>query len=106
MENGDGKKELLGAFGTDHEIRSKLVPFAQKRYSDYIGKPVTAEDMIIIGDSPKDVICAHDNGVACVAVGTGPCSVETLTNADYLLKDGFTDIDESIKVIIETRRRT
>lgn len=101
----DGKKELLGAFGDDHEIRKKLVPFAQQRYSQYVGKSVLPEDIIIIGDTPKDIACAHDNNVACVAVGTGPCSVESLSNADHLLKDGFVDLDESATAIIETCRR-
>nr|XP_039249072.1 uncharacterized protein LOC120326790 [Styela clava] len=103
VESSDGKKELLGAFGSDHEVRSKLVPFAKKRYSDLIGQQVLSQDMIIIGDSPKDITCAHDNGVACVAVGTGPSSYEHLTDADHLLKDGFKNIDESIDVILRTK---
>lgn len=101
----NGKREFLGSFGSDNEVRSKLVPVAQKRYSEYIGEPVSLEDMVIIGDSPKDVSCAHDNKIPCVAVmsATGYFTAEDLKDADYILKDGFSDLDESVKAIMETK---
>jgi len=97
--------KMFGAFGgSDHPVRSKLVEIARQRYVDYLGgKEVTGNDMVIIGDTPKDIQCAHDNGVPCVAVDTGPFSVDQLKSAEKVLEKGFANIQTSIDAIIEAK---
>lgn len=95
---------LFGAFGSDHGNRSHLVKIAQERYEKILGGKISPNDMVIIGDSPKDIACAHANNVPCVAVTTGVHCKEDLETADYLLSNGFENIEESIKAILETRR--
>lgn len=47
------------------------------------------KDMVIIGDTPRDVQCAHVNNIPCVAVATGKFSQEELRKcgADVVLSD-------------------
>ena len=43
----------------------------------------------VIGDTPRDVECAHIYGAVCIGVATGPYSIDELTEAkaDYVVKD-------------------
>ena len=36
----------------------------------------------MIGDTPRDVVCAHADGARSVAVATGPFGVDELRDAD------------------------
>ena len=78
-----------GAFGSDDEDRNKLLPVAVKRFEGLFDVKITIEESIIIGDTPRDVECAHIYGATCVGVATGPYSFDELieAKADYVLKD-------------------
>lgn len=69
---------LEGAFGDDAEDRNLLGPVAIRRMTTLTGRTYTAEDVIVIGDTPKDIACAHAIGARCLAVGTGNFTVEAL----------------------------
>jgi phosphoglycolate phosphatase len=60
-----------GAFGDDAEDRNWLGPVAIQRMTQATGRQYATEDVIIIGDTPKDIACAHAIGARCLAVGTG-----------------------------------
>jgi len=64
-----------GAFGSDHDRRDALVPIAVARDG---GDP----DVVVIGDTPRDVACAHAGGARCVAVTTGIHGPDDLDGAD------------------------
>ena len=98
------KGQLFGAFGCDHFIRDELVKIAKRRYCDFLGCGVEPNDMVIIGDSPKDISCAHNNNVPCVAVDTGFYEYKQLSHADCVLVGGFKDIECSVKALTETMR--
>jgi phosphoglycolate phosphatase len=78
-----------GAFGNDDEDRNKLLPFAVNRFEEMFDKRIDIEKSIVIGDTPRDVECAHIYGAVCIGVATGPYSFDELTEAkaDYVLKD-------------------
>jgi len=78
-----------GAFGSDDEDRNKLLPFAVNRFEKMFDKRIDIEKSIVIGDTPRDVECAHIYGAVCIGVATGPYSIHELTEAkaDYVLKD-------------------
>ena len=42
---------------------------------------IAPEDVIVVGDTVRDVHCARDNGSVCVAVATGGSSAEELRAA-------------------------
>jgi len=77
------------AFGDEAETRAGLVPVAMRKYEGLSGTPISTADVIIVGDTPLDVACAHDNGCVAVAVATGQFSKSELleTGADLVLGD-------------------
>ncbi len=71
----------FGAFGSDDEDRNKLLPYAIKRFHKIYNREVNFSDCVVIGDTPRDVECAKPYGAYCIAVATGPYTVEHLQNA-------------------------
>lgn len=67
-----------GAFGDDAEDRNHLGPIAIQRLSDLRRVGYTPEDVIVIGDTPKDIACAHACGARALAVATGAFSLAQL----------------------------
>jgi phosphoglycolate phosphatase-like HAD superfamily hydrolase len=66
-----------------------LVPVAVER-ARACGLPAIADrDVLVIGDTPHDVMCAHAAGATAVAVATGSSSVEELraTGAEHVFLD-------------------
>jgi phosphoglycolate phosphatase len=78
-----------GAFGSDDEDRNNLLPIAIKKFEELVRKKIDIDECIIIGDTPRDVECAHIYGAICIGVATGPYSFDELieAGADYVLKD-------------------
>lgn len=76
----------LGAFGSDSEDRADLPPLARRRAGSP-GHPHPREHTIVIGDTPRDIACAHADDVRCVAVATGPYRAAELTQADAVASD-------------------
>lgn len=78
-----------GAFGSDDEDRNKLLPVAVKRFEELLQDGINIQESIIIGDTPRDVECAHIYGALCIGVATGPYSFESLVKAgaDYVVND-------------------
>ncbi|MEM7232327.1 MAG: HAD hydrolase-like protein [Planctomycetota bacterium] len=83
----DFSKFRIGAFGDDAETRPELVPVAQERHRALSGDEIAPEDIVIVGDTPKDVGCGKDNGCRVIAVATGSFSFEQLmeTEADLVV---------------------
>jgi phosphoglycolate phosphatase len=70
-----------GGFGSDSEDRTDLPPIARKR-AGVDGVAHARETTIVIGDTPRDIICARADGVRCLAVTTGPYGTDELSEAD------------------------
>lgn len=68
----------LGAYGSDHHDRNALVPIARQRVHALLGQEVPAAHTYVIGDTPRDIICAKVHGARAVAVATGRYGVEDL----------------------------
>ena len=83
----------FGAYGDDHWNRNKLGPIALERAEKSAGVRFSQDEILVIGDTPKDVACAHAFGVKCVAVATGHFNEEELAacGADRTIPnlDGF-----------------
>jgi phosphoglycolate phosphatase-like HAD superfamily hydrolase len=78
-----------GAFGSDDEDRNKLLPVAVRRFEELFDEKIAIEECIVIGDTPRDVECAHIYGAICIGVATGPYTFDELVEAraDYVVKD-------------------
>jgi len=92
----------LGAFGEDAATRPELVPVAWKRFYARTRSQARPDDTIIIGDTPRDVECAHANNVRAIAVLTGPFSREELEAAGAeLIVPSLAAKDEILRFIYE-----
>jgi phosphoglycolate phosphatase-like HAD superfamily hydrolase len=78
-----------GAFGSDDEDRNNLLPIAVKRFKTLFRQEIDIKNCIIVGDTPRDVECAHIYGAMCIGVATGPYSFDDLieAGADYVAED-------------------
>ncbi len=83
---GDWFSAGQGAFASDAEDRTALPTIARGR-AGAAGVPFPRERTVVIGDTPRDIACAHADGLACIAVTTGPFGADQLTGADALARD-------------------
>ena len=79
----------VGAFGGDSADRNDLVPVALRRARERGLADVPPSRVLVVGDTPHDVACAHAVGARAVAVATGGYDVDRLreTGADHVFKD-------------------
>ena len=79
----------FGAYGDDHWDRDKLGPIALERAREFSGESFSLKETLVIGDTLKDVRCAHALGSECLAVATGKFTVEELGDcgADRVVAD-------------------
>jgi phosphoglycolate phosphatase len=56
----------IGAYGSDHHDRTCLVPIVRQRLGS---RP--QDNIVVVGDTPRDIACARAGGVRVVAVATG-----------------------------------
>lgn len=66
--------------GEDAPTRPALVPVAIERCAR-VGPRVAAERVLVVGDTPKDVHCAKENGARALGVATGKYSIDELRRA-------------------------
>ena len=67
----------FGGYGSDAENRTELIRTAIERGLQEISS-ASAVDILLIGDTPRDVVHARTAGVRTLAVATGRYSVESL----------------------------
>lgn len=91
-----------GAYASDSRYRPDLPAIAKERWEKMTGRPLTAEQGIVIGDTPKDLEAARHNQMKCVLVGTGRYPVEELQywHPDGCLSD-LSDTDAVIAMLSE-----
>jgi phosphoglycolate phosphatase-like HAD superfamily hydrolase len=77
------------AFGDEAHSRSELVRLAVERYHRSHDDGLASRDVVVIGDTPRDVRCARDNGCVAFAVATGHHSIDELraAGADVVVDD-------------------
>ncbi|UCH80931.1 MAG: haloacid dehalogenase-like hydrolase [Nitrospiraceae bacterium] len=89
-----------GAFGSDHEDRDELLPIAIEKYKKQ-GLKFSPGDCYVIGDTPRDVQCAKIHDAHCIAVATGPYSVEDLRNTEAdIVFESLADVNACYSFIV------
>jgi len=93
-----------GAFGSDAEDRNKLLPVAVARFEELCNQEIDIGQSVVIGDTPRDVECAHIYGAMCIGVATGPYSGDDLVRAgaDYVFEDlsNWPDVLKSLGLFV------
>jgi len=78
-----------GAYGEDAPDRNHLVKVAIERARACGAHAAALERVVVVGDTPLDVACAHAAGVLAAAVATGGHSTQELaeSGADVVFED-------------------
>jgi len=86
----------FGGYGSDAEPRADIVRAAWRR-----ARELGAREALVIGDTPRDILAAHDAGVAACGVATGRYSVHELAEhgAELVLQD-FADVARAEQLLL------
>ncbi len=86
---------ITGAFGNESERRADLVKIAAERTEKMVGYGFSPSEILLVGDTPNDVLCAKENNAHVVSVATGKYSEKELLKygPDLVLAD-LTQISE------------
>jgi phosphoglycolate phosphatase-like HAD superfamily hydrolase len=71
----------MHGFAEDGEARERVVAAAVRRVSAALGREVAPREVLIVGDTPRDVVAAHAVGCPALCVATGNFDVAALRAA-------------------------
>jgi phosphoglycolate phosphatase-like HAD superfamily hydrolase len=90
----------LGAFGSDHRDRTCLVPITRQRLRERLG--TDAADIVVVGDTPRDIACARAGNARAIAVATGNFSREVLeAHAPDVVLDDLQDTEAVLASLLD-----
>ncbi len=97
---GLGKYFRLCFYGTESLSRADMVRQAALEASRLAGKTINGNDIVIIGDSLRDIEAAREVGAIIIAVATGFHTPEQLRarRPDYLFPD-LSDVRSVLRII-------
>jgi phosphoglycolate phosphatase len=84
------------AFGTEARERSELVALAAAKAAAQFGHDFAPRDVVVVGDSPHDVIAGKRYGARTVAIGTGLSDRHELEQAQPDLF--FADCEQAARI--------
>jgi len=90
----------FGAFADDHHDRNQLGAFAQARAREKHGVAFNADQIDVIGDTPRDIACGKAFGARTIAIATGswPRSELAAHHPDFLF-EALSNVDEVMRVL-------
>jgi len=87
-----------GGFGEQSLERADVIRAAIESVADGLAP----EEILVIGDTPKDIEAARDNGVVGVGVATGSYTVEELRESGArLVFEDFSDCEKAVARLLE-----
>jgi phosphoglycolate phosphatase-like HAD superfamily hydrolase len=90
----------FGAFGSDHEDRNCLAGVAVARAEARTGRRFAGRDVVVIGDTPRDVACGRAVGAFVVAVASGHFDRAALAaHAPDLLLDSLEEAEPLLDLL-------
>ena len=94
---------LFGAYGDDDHDRNALPPSALQDLLRNSGKVFQPSDLVIIGDTPRDIECAKSFGSVSVAVSTGTYTHDELKACDPdIVLDSLQEFPEWNEQLLES----
>lgn len=85
----------LGGFGNEGRERHELVGVVREKCRRKFNRDFREHEIVIIGDTPRDIECGQKNGTLTIGVATGSFSKDQLreAGADLVLED-FVELQE------------
>ncbi len=79
----------FGGYGSDAADRTEMTRAAVRKARAAVGEDVPSERIYVIGDTPHDILCAHEAGVRAVGVGAArfTCGELAHHHPELLLED-------------------
>jgi len=92
-----GKYFSFCVYGTEARTRVEMVKLAMKRAEEITNFKFKGKNVVIIGDSTRDIDCGKEVDAVTIAVATGPHSLEELAahHPDFL----FLNLNDHSKVL-------
>ncbi len=72
------KEFETGAFADDHEDRNQIAVAALRRGRERLGPDLRGDEVLVIGDTPRDIFCGRAIGARILAVATGGATLDEL----------------------------
>jgi phosphoglycolate phosphatase-like HAD superfamily hydrolase len=78
-----------GAFADDHELRDQIAVAARDRGSRLLGRNLSGDEVVVVGDTVHDIRCGRAIGAKVLAVATGgaPYAELELHKPDWIVRD-------------------
>jgi phosphoglycolate phosphatase-like HAD superfamily hydrolase len=92
-----------GGFGSDAEERDEIVRVALARAGSHLGRAISPREVLLVGDTPRDVAAARSAGVPCLAVATGRSSEADLLAAGATYAAPTLDAPGALSLLLEGR---
>ena len=90
-----------GAFGDDADDRNHLGPVAMQRLNQACGLSLHPDQVIVIGDTPRDIACARTLGARCLAVATGQFSrSQLLEHQPWQCLKSLADLETALELLL------
>jgi len=87
LERGDLNRFFeFGGFGSDSNLRPELTHRGMERGIEASGGKLNRDDFITVGDTPLDILAAHEIGIRIVGVATGLYETADLSGAEWALE--------------------
>jgi phosphoglycolate phosphatase-like HAD superfamily hydrolase len=79
----------IGGFADDHEDRNQIAAAAFRRARHMLGANLKPQEVVVVGDTPRDIECGRAIGAKVVAVATGGATMKELRehNPDWAVED-------------------
>jgi len=92
----------IGGFASDSERREEILIIAKKRADEYVKNKGEIKKVIVIGDTPLDIIAAKKAGFIPIAVATGNFKKEELEiYKPFYVFENFKDYKKIFSFLIE-----
>ena len=87
----------VGAYGDEAIVRADLLQLAISRARNIFGEPFPASEVVVVGDTVRDIAAGRAAGTRVVAVATGGDTMETLR--DHQPDALFATLDDTQAVL-------
>jgi phosphoglycolate phosphatase-like HAD superfamily hydrolase len=69
---------VTGGFADDHEHRNGIAEAAFRRAQRLLGGTLAPDEVLVVGDTPRDIECGRSIGARVLAVATGGATLDEL----------------------------